>query len=63
MHNCKSCKHEELRYCPACECVYCKKCGAEWGEHAYDGYPIWNYADPIGTETVTYTEGGSWIDN
>jgi len=63
MHNCKSCEHKELRYCPACQKVYCLECGMEWSESAAwpysNTYPMNSYT----ADAATYTEGGSWIDN
>lgn len=65
-HNCSTCKHECLHYCPVCDKVYCCKCGKEWGGWVYYSQPYYPttiiypytsspYYSP--TTTITYQTG------
>ena len=48
--NC-NCKHENLKWCPVCNVVYCEKCGEEWKQES-----PWTWTYPSGTGTYIGTD-------
>jgi hypothetical protein len=64
MNNHCHCDHK-LRYCEACDVVYCKSCKKEWGKYVQSWtyhYPITTrgrWTDARATEYITTTNGDS----
>jgi hypothetical protein len=53
VHEHSECKHENLKYCPICQVVYCEDCKKEWRDQVYTYpyyYPIYPYTQPY----ITY---------
>lgn len=45
-HRC-SCKHEHVKYCPACGVCYCEDCGREWFDGEVSNDCTYAVADSI----------------
>ena len=59
MHEHNECKHEELKYCPICDVVWCVKCHKEWKQYVYTYYP---YMQPYNYPYITYNLCGPTKD-